>query len=49
MKLHFLPRDIRTRVLIALALGALLSVETIGLRANDDNTIQSPNYELASQ
>jgi hypothetical protein len=37
------------RVLVVSALGVFLSVETIGVRASDDDAARSPNYELASQ
>jgi dipeptidyl-peptidase 4 len=46
---HFLPRDILTRVLVGSALGVLLSAQTVGLRAGEQEAVQSPNYELASQ
>jgi dipeptidyl-peptidase-4 len=49
MKPHFLPRDLSNGVLVASALGVLLAVQAVGLRASGDNSGRTPNYELASQ
>ena len=49
MKPRFLNRNLWVRVLVASALGVFLSIETIGLRASDDNAVRTANYELASQ
>jgi dipeptidyl-peptidase 4 len=49
MRPHFSTTTLTTRVLVASALAALFSTQSIGLRASDDNAVRTPNYELASQ